>query len=159
MPYLVDGVANAEHVLPHPPLSPAVLLHQAQQHRATGLADALLLLICLVQMDLELGIGPISGWKSPEEVPLPMGVGDGGEEKGRTSVTSMEVQLRLSGLRTCPPPEGDVASSNQLPLLGTRHILCVHKGLHFQHVTYQEPGYVPLGMPKSPPSHACPGLH
>lgn len=63
--YLVDGIAYAEHALANPLLSPPILLHQTQQHRTAGFTGALLLvLIHLIQMDLKLGIGPVSGWKS-----------------------------------------------------------------------------------------------
>ena len=63
----MDHIADAWHALSHPLLSPAVLLHQAQQHCTAGLTRAfLLVLIHPIQTDLELGIGPVSGWKSPE---------------------------------------------------------------------------------------------
>lgn len=64
--YLADRVADAEHALSHPLLSPAILLHQTQQHRAAGFTLALLLVVVhLIQMDFELGVGPVRGWKSP----------------------------------------------------------------------------------------------
>ena len=62
--YLVDSIADAEQALSHPLLSPTVLLHQPQQHRAAGFSNALLLVVIhLVQMDFELRIGPVSGWR------------------------------------------------------------------------------------------------
>lgn len=74
--YLVDGVAYAEHVLADPLLSSAVLLHQTQQHCTAGFASALfLVLIHLIQMDFELGVGPVSGWKASSD--------NGGDGEGK----------------------------------------------------------------------------
>lgn len=88
--YLVHGVADAQQALPAPPPPPAVLLHQTQQHGAAGLRRAFLPMgIHLTQTDFELGIGPVSGWKSPGDGGSPTGSEETGKTKreGRTSVT------------------------------------------------------------------------
>lgn len=49
----------------YPLPAPTILPHQTQQHHAVGFADApLLAVIHLGQMDSELEIGPLSGWRS-----------------------------------------------------------------------------------------------
>lgn len=83
--YLVDGIADAQQALSEPLLSSAILLHQTQQHRTAGVTDALFLVVVhLGQMDFELGIGPVSGWKSPEGGGSPHG--GGGEETGKNKM-------------------------------------------------------------------------
>lgn len=83
--YLVDGIADTQQALSEPLLSSAILLHETQQHRTAGVTNALFLVVVhLGQVDFELGIGPVSGWKSPEDggSPPPM-VGEGVRRRGR----------------------------------------------------------------------------
>lgn len=120
--YLVHSVADAQQALPDPLLPPAILLHQTQQHHTAGLSSAFLLLgIHLIQTNLELGIGPVSGWKSPGDGGSPTGSEETGriKRKGRTCHPKESIILAklylVTSLSKFPLQDGEAFSPNSLP--------------------------------------------
>lgn len=65
---LVDGKADGLHVFALPSLFPVVLLHEADQEAAVGLAGS----VGMLQDQLELGVQPEGGCKEEKGV-LPVG--------------------------------------------------------------------------------------